>query len=388
MSGAQSEIATSPAYWTHGIGKPNGPVAKNRIAQYADHDSRLNGTDRMVLRFISDWQHNIYGDALASLRFIENTMRARAPAGRVPTFQTIGKSIITLIESGWLIRTYTAEARSKDASGSRYVVCPDILDMAAQGRFPEKTVASNATVLEKPSRLMATVEAETVATVATKNHLHEPVTTEPVTCGGIESIPPGIATTAAAATPGGAGCGVLVGFDRVAAAYDKKGDNLVKACAVFNAIAPDKKTLERMVAQAASWKRTARGPRMALARWLEERRWESKTEKTASNDNAPSRGSRYPSCMVTNIKAFRHDECGESYLDGCKLWYLDTNGERRAATFDEGEFEDFKNACGADKPFLTHRDLCDFSEDLHEFKGVRFKLNEYGFPDDADAEGA
>ena len=95
----------SPAYWMHNIKPFPDPVTQFRMAQLVDFDGRLNEPARVVYRFIIGWYMDRYGDALASVRTIEETMRGRLPIGKSPSRSAIDRSLKLLIKHGWLVCT-------------------------------------------------------------------------------------------------------------------------------------------------------------------------------------------------------------------------------------------------------------------------------------------
>lgn len=359
MNPAQPKIADSPAYWTHKIGDPTGPVAIGRMSQLVDFDPRLSETARLVYRFLINWYHHEHGDALLSQRHVATVMKKRAPDGaECPSRSAVSRAIILLLETGWVARTYRGRGRNKGAS--RYIPVFNVLDLAEQGRFPE--LAQQVGRFDDPQNRPTTrattgpdsgpVHASSGPAGGPKTLLQDPGT-DPGTCSDMD-IPP--ATHAAQG-------GVLAGgFDLLAATYAKPGDNLVEARRQYDVIAPEEPEQARMVRAAESWRASAKGPRMSLERWLKEKRW--LTTEEFKQDNRPTAG-RFPSCVVTGIKP--------ASGGGARIKYRDENGSPQFQQLDADEMESLTEACSADRPFVTRP-----SEDLHEFIGARFQIDDEG----------
>ena len=164
------------------------------------------------------------------------------------------------------------------------------------------------------------------------------------------------------ATPAAEGGVLAGGFDLLAAAYAKPGDNLVRARQALLDVSPDEAELAKMVKAAASWRASARGPRMSLERWLKEKRW--LTTEEFKQDNRPTAG-RYPSCVVTWIKPTK--------AGGARVKYRDRSGELQTQQMDDDELESLCDACATDRPACKSP-----SEDLHELIGARFHADEDG----------
>ncbi len=122
-------------------------------------------------------------------------------------------------------------------------------------------------------------------------------------CVPVVGIIPPVTAGAGAAAPGG-------GFEELLAAYDRPGEDAVAARQAFDRIRADEGALDAMITAAASWKRTARGKRMSLARWIGERRWEAAP--------AADSGHRWPSCVVKSIKPHLDEEGG---FDGARVTF-------------------------------------------------------------------
>jgi hypothetical protein len=357
----QLKIGESPAYWTHAIGEPNGPVSQFRMSQLIDFDDRLYETARVVYRFMVGWYHNGYGDALLSQRHVAKVMKQRAPTGAlVPSRNAVQRAILALMETGWVVRSF--QGRGKGKGASRYVPVLNVLELASQGKFPEPAHANGPV---EPAHANGPLVAHATGPIAPepahvggpKTRLQDTVTKTRVPVVNDSSAP--VAGGPLAAAPDD-------GFEHLAAAYDKRGDNLAKARRAFNDIAPDAAELERMVAAAASWKRTGTGKRMSLDRWLREKRWLSSGE--FANDNRATH--RYPSCVITRIKP---RVSGDDF-EGAQIWFRDRDGSQRHMVLDFSEYRQLQDACVLDRPAA-----CEPSDDLHQFVGARFQLDDADF---------
>lgn len=372
----QPDVAETPAYWTHKVQGYPSPVAVTRMAQLIDYDPRVTDTARVVYRFLISWYHRDHGDALISQRRVAQIMRSRAPGGATcPSNSAVSRALINLMETGWVARTF--KGRGKEKKASRYVPVFNVLELAEQGRFPEVAHPvvhlndygnwpTTRATSQKTEPLGGPVDSESGPPSGPKTHIPDTVTLEPCTGSSID-IPPvagGLAATAPDA-----------GFQRLAAAYAKPGDNLVKARRAFDDVAPDTDELNRMIRSAESWRKTAKGKRMSLRRWLQERRWLSGSEFV--NDNRPI--FQWPSCVVTAIKT---RGTGDNF-DGAKIWFRNRDGDQQLRVLDLGEYEQLQIACGPDRPAVSSP-----SDDLHEFVGARFQLDAYGNFDPIEREAA
>lgn len=351
----------TPAYWTHNVDAFPGPVAQFRMAQLIDFDERLYETARVVYRFLVGWYHDDHGDALLSQRHVAKVMKQRAPDGSsVPSRNAVQRAIIALMDTGWVVRTF--QGRGKGRGASRYVPVINVLELAAQGKFPELAHVNGP---DEPAHAIGPVvahangpvDAEPAHQSGPKTRLQDPATKTRVPVVNDISTP--VAGGPLAAAPGD-------GFDRLFAAYDKPDDNRAKAKRAFNDINPDAAEIERMVQAAASWKKSANGKRMSMERWLREKRWLSGED--FANDNRKTH--RYPSCVITRIKS-RWDK--DEDFTGAQIWFRDRDGAAHTRVLDASEYAWLKECC------YENSRLMDPSEDLHEFVGARFQIDDNGF---------
>ncbi|RVC45098.1 MAG: hypothetical protein E5V60_20870 [Mesorhizobium sp.] len=331
------------------------------MAQLIDLDERLYENARIVYRFLVGWYHEGHGDALLSMRHVSKVMKQRAPEGaNVLSHSVVQRAVIALMETGWVVRTHKGRGKGKGAS--RFVPVLNVLDLAAQGKFPEPSHSSGAVELShsggtEVSRAIGTVEAEPSHSSGTKTLLQDTVTKTRVPVV-IDSSSP-VAGGPLAAAPGD-------GFERLFSAYGKPDDNRGKARQAFNEIKPNVAELGRMILVAESWKRTASGKRMSLERWLKEKRWLMSRE--VINDTRKTY--RWPSCVVTWVKP-KYD--AEGLIDIFYFKYRDRDGLLQTRVLDYHEFDEFREQVKADRPGVG-----DPSLDMHEFIGARFQADDDG----------
>lgn len=268
-------------YWTNGVDAFPGPVAQFRMAQLIDLDDRLYEKARMVYRFIIGWYHDKHGDALLSMNRVCDEMRARSPNGKTSlTRSAVDRAITALIKNGWIVCTFKGNGKG---NASRYVPAFNVLELAAQGKFPEPSHA-NGTV--EPSHANGTV----------LSHLNGTVDAEPSHLNGIKTrLPDSDGETrtgrskelsAPPAAPGLSAVAPVAGFERVWAAYGKLG-NKAKSRDAFAEIDIEEHPADSIAAKAASWCASAKPgtKRMPLEKWLA-------AEKYDEADRQPARAAQ------------------------------------------------------------------------------------------------
>jgi hypothetical protein len=308
MQSAES-ISASRSYWTHAVDAFPSPVAQFRMAQLIDLDDRLYETARIVYRFLVGWYHDGHGDALLSQRHVAKVMKQRAPAGAaVPSRNAVQRAIIALMDAGWVVRTF--QGRGKGKGASRYVPVLNVLEIAAQGKFPQPAHATGPVVADDElARPNGPVVAHATGPVAPElAHATGPKTllldpgTDPGTSNSNVSADPALAGLAAA-TP-------AAGFERIWNAYGKLGNKRASREAWSALVEPD---VDLIVERAASWAASARPgqKRMPLEKWLAAEKFDEADRQVApkerkakdkppepvtipANDNAPATGS--PEC--------------------------------------------------------------------------------------------
>ncbi|UFW82872.1 hypothetical protein BjapCC829_23065 [Bradyrhizobium barranii] len=283
MIPAQPKIADTPAYWTHKIGDPTGPVAIGRMSQLVDFDPRLSETARLVYRFLINWYHHEHGDALLSQRHVATVMKKRAPDGaECPSRSAVSRAIILLLETGWVARTYRGRGRNKSAS--RYIPVFNVLDLAEQGRFPElaQQVGQFDDPQNRPTKRATTgpsggpVHASTGPAGGPKTHIPDPGT-DPRT--GMYKVS---ASGPDAEAPAVAG----IGFERIWRAYGRYGNKQASKQA-FEAIAsPD---VDHIASRATAWAASAKSGqrRMPLEKWLAAEKYDEADRSVRPKAEAP-----------------------------------------------------------------------------------------------------
>lgn len=299
MSKPADNISESPAYWTHKVEAFPSPVAQFRMAQLIDLDDRLYENARIVYRFLVGWYHDGHGDALLSMRHVSKVMRARAPDGAaVLSHSVVQRAIIALMETGWVVRTYKGRGKGKGAS--RFVPVLNVLELAAQGKFPELshsggTVEPSHSSGTAVSRTNGTVDAELSRSNGTKTLLRDPPT------GGITSN----SKTVSAAPPSGLSADGAAGFEKVWKAYGRLG-NKQAAREAFAAI--EEPDVEHVAARAASWAASAKAgqKRMPLEKWLASEKYDEadrQVEPKKPVETAPAANDDEPIEWVGDITA-------------------------------------------------------------------------------------
>lgn len=290
---AQPKSSLGREYWTYNTGDPTGPVAQFRMAQLVDFDSRLTDPARAVYRFLIGWYMRGHGDALASVRHIVSTMRARAPDGaRHISRSAVQRAIILLIETGWLVRRFTGKGRS----GSRYVPVLNVLELAAQGTLPSSAEAISVPLhRDTNSDSVASHSTGTPLSHATgtldavESHLpglrpsYINPSTDGVTCkedndSAAPTAPLSVglsATDAGTAEDETGGTKAKDPFDDLYRAYGVRGEKAA-ARRAYEKLAPATDLHAAMIATAKLWREAAGDSieRMHLKRWIEEERYD------------------------------------------------------------------------------------------------------------------
>ncbi len=274
-------------YWTHKVESFPSSVSVTRMAQLIDFDDRLYETARVVYRFLISWYHGGYGDAFMSMNHVAKTMKQRAPVGAaIPSRSAVHRAIIALMETGWVVRTFKGRGKGKGAS--RYVPVMNVLELAAQGKFPQP---SHATGTVEPSHLNGTVVSHATGTVdaqpshatGIKTLLHDPRTDAETCKEEVDFAPP------APALAGGAAA--KEGFDELFDAYGVRKE-YAAGKVEYEKLAPSPDLHVEIVLAAKAWRAAAGGiERMHLARWLREQRFREEPK-----------GSRKPTKASANSK--------------------------------------------------------------------------------------
>lgn len=326
--------------WT---AKPESLEAKFKLMCRLPYDARVKRRHVLVFGFILDWYHSAYGNALASVRHIDAQLKARDPSGTGLYIGQIHGALSDLVEWGYLERI---GARGRRAF--RYIPAWSVLELCVQ---------------ENPNAICVR-ETENTSVRETENttaiSVQESPNEDPYTRPGLQDPGTGVVIDIPPATHAAEG-GVLAGFDLLAAAYAKPGDDMVKARRQYDAINPDAAELARMVKAAESWRATAKSARLSLAKWLA---YQPCPWASTEQDNRPQ-ASRWPSCVVTWIKPIKGG--------GARFKFRDTEGEPQMQQLDADELGYLIDACATDRPHCRQP-----SEDLHELVGARFMLDDDG----------
>lgn len=304
MTNTQPEtIGESPAYWTHRVETFPSPVAQFRMAQLVDMDARLYETARVVYRFMVGWYHDGYGDALLSQRHVAKVMKQRAPEGaEVPSRNAVQRAILALMETGWVVRTFQGRGKSKGAS--RYVPVMNVLELAAQGKFPEPAHANGPV---EPAHLIGPVvahangpvEAEPAHATGPKTLLPDSATEPRTGMEDIDFVSPAPALAGGAATKGG--------FDELFDAYGLRKE-YAAGRVEYEKLAPSADLHAQIVEAAKAWRAGAGGiERMHLARWLREHRFREEPKaavvaKVKANSPAKSEAAPKTPAEVVDTK--------------------------------------------------------------------------------------
>lgn len=302
MSAPQPEsVGTSPAYWTHNVESFPSPVAQFRMAQLIDFDERLYENARIVYRFLVGWYHDQYGDALLSQRHVAKVMKQRAPEGAaVLSNRTVGRAIIALLETGWVARTFKGRGKGKGAS--RYVPVINVLELAAQGKFPQ---LGHSGVPVQPGHSSdplvgqsnGPVDAELGHSIGPKTLPPDPAK-EPETGMVDHDFATPVAGLSAAPV-------AKEGFDELFDVYGVRHDK-ADARRAYEKLAPDADLHVRMVEAARAWRQSAGSiERMRLRRWIEEERYDEqpKGARKAANDDKPAALASKPAKWVGDVPA-------------------------------------------------------------------------------------
>lgn len=340
-------------YWIDGINDAKDTsrlVKRVKLSDLMNYDPRASYRHRRLWDFHLGWAHKDYDwTSLASVRRIHAEMQARSPTGTALSIQNIASGDRDLVEWKYLFEDEKGSGRR----GSRFSINWQLLELAANGNFPVSVHPVDDAISVHP------VDDTTVHPVddATSVSVHpvddedsttRPGLQDPGTCSDID-IRPG-----SAAAEGGD----PAGFDALAAAYAKPSDNLPKARLAFLDITPDIAELARMVKAAASWRASAKGPRMSLERWLKEKRWLSTEE--FKQDNRPT--SRYPSCVGTWVKVNKDG--------GARVKYRDQNGTPQTQVLEDYEWDTLLEYCEYDRPGIR--------DNPAKFDGAHFYIDEDG----------
>jgi hypothetical protein len=311
--------ADKPYSWS---AKPESLEAKFKLMCRLPYDQRVKRRHILVYGFILDWYHSHYGNALASTRHIDAQLKARDPSETGLYIGQIHDALTELVAWGYL-----EQIKGSGRRASRYIPVWAVLEPSVQ--------ESQNAISVRETENTSVRETENATAISVRDSMNEdpltrPGPQDPGTCSVLD-FPQ--------ATPAAEG-GVLAGFEALASAYAKPGDDLMKARRAFLDIAPDEAEQARMVKAAESWRASAKGPRMSLANWL---RFKPCPWLNIEQDNRPIH--RWPACVITKIKAGSDDA---NYT--AKIWFRDRDGASRMQVLGSREFRHLQEACSADRP--------------------------------------
>lgn len=102
--------------------KPESLEAKFKLMTVLPYDKRIKRKHSLVFGFICDWFHSDYGDALASVRHIVDTLKERDPAGIGLYTGDVHSALVDLVRWGYL-----SQQKGAGRAASRYVPVWDIV---------------------------------------------------------------------------------------------------------------------------------------------------------------------------------------------------------------------------------------------------------------------
>lgn len=106
----------SPMTKTSQQPKPDGLEQKFKLLALLPYDERAKRKHSLVFGFVLDWYHSKYGDALASVRHVVETIRERDPAGKGLGQASVHSALTDLTAWGYLQQNVGSGKRA-----SRYI---------------------------------------------------------------------------------------------------------------------------------------------------------------------------------------------------------------------------------------------------------------------------
>jgi hypothetical protein len=139
MTESRAKPAASAAphpYWIDGINDPKDGsrlVKRAKLSDLMNYDERASYRHRRLWDFHLGWAHKDYNwTSLASVRRIRTEMLARSPTGKAISLQSIAGGNRDMVEWQYLFE----DEKGKGRRGSRYSINWQLLELAANGRFP------------------------------------------------------------------------------------------------------------------------------------------------------------------------------------------------------------------------------------------------------------
>lgn len=251
--------------------KPESLEAKFKLATNLPYDRRAKRKHCLVYGFVLDWYYSKYGDALASVRTVAETIKERDPAGRGLYAGDVHEALTDLVAWGYLARTEKGSGRR----ASRYVpVWDSVCSVRENANASSVRENANTSVRENTNATADSVRDFMNEDPSTLTRSQDPGTGK----NDIDCAPPadGLAATASAQE----------GFDDLYAVYGVKKDKAA-ARRAYDKLEPSPALHTRMIDAAKAWSAAAGGiERMHLSRWIREERYDEdpKSERKARRD--------------------------------------------------------------------------------------------------------
>ena len=253
--------------------KPESLEAKFKLLALLPYDCRVKRKHSLVYGFILDWFHSKYGNALASVRHVSDTLKERDPAGKGLGTTNVHGALSDLVAWGYLHQEIFPGRRA-----SRYMPNWSLLESSVHtvGNTKEND-SSVHTVGNTSVHTVGDANAFSVHTVGDKDPSTVTRPKDEVT--GIDGqdcaapmAPPPAGLPAAEA-------GTAQGFEELWRAYDYKKKKR-EARAAYAKLAPDDDLHESMVDAARKWQASwaaqnkPDAPRFHLDKWIEREEYE------------------------------------------------------------------------------------------------------------------
>lgn len=302
--------------------KPESLEAKFKLLALLPYDKRVKRRHVLVFGFILDWFHSKYGDALASVRHVSNTIKERDPAGVGIYSGDVHSALVDLTAWGYL-----NQEKGTGRRASRYVpkwalVCsvrenPNATEDARSVRETEST-----DVRETPNTTVGSVRESENEDPLTGPGDQTRGPERGIDCAAPLAPPPdGLAATGA----GTAQDEKCEPFEQLWLAYDYKRKKR-EARAAYGKLAPDAELHAAMVEAAGRWRASwaaqnkADAPRFHLHKWIEREEYECdpptaykpkerKTKERAAQE-APSRA---PGKMTETLRIIGAEPLGSVF---------------------------------------------------------------------------
>lgn len=184
--------------------KPESLEAKFKLMCRLPYDPRAKRRHVLVYGFILDWYHSHYGNALASVRHIDAHLKARDPAGVGLFMGDVHGALTDLVSWGYL-----DIEPGKGRRASRYTPVWELSVRETPNASSVREIP-NTSVRETPNTTGLSVRETPNEDPYTRPGLQDPGT-------GVDIVPQ--------ATPAAKGGVLAEGFEALATAYAKLGDD-------------------------------------------------------------------------------------------------------------------------------------------------------------------